>query len=71
MPTATNVAYGIVSCDQRPSGEEGGPIYELVNQNSQPLSSSATPTAASAATPSTTQQQYHETEEPAYDVISV
>ena len=70
VPTATNVAYGMVSCDQRPSGEEGGPMYELVNQSSQPSASSATPTAASAATPSTTQQQCHGTEEPAYAVIS-
>ena len=70
VPTATNVAYGMVSCDQRPSGEEGSPMYELVNQSRQPSASSATPTTASTAAPSTTQQQCHETEEPAYAVIS-
>ena len=67
VPTAANVAYGIVSRDQRPSGEEGSPMYELVNQSSQP---SATPTAASEVTPSTTQQQSYGTEEPVYDVIT-
>ena len=41
VPTATNVAYGMVSCDQRPSGEEGSPMYELVNQSSQPWSRAA------------------------------
>ena len=63
ISTATNVAYGMVSCDQRASG---GPMYELVSQSCQPSSSSATPTAAFAATPSTIQLQYHGTEEPEY-----
>ena len=61
VPTATNVAYGMVSCDQRPSGEEGSPMYELVNQSSQP--------SPSSATPSTTQQQCHGTVEPAYYAV--
>ena len=54
-----------MSCDQQPSGKEDSPAhaYELVEQ---PLQSSAIPTPGSAATPSTTQQQCHETEEPAY-----
>ena len=54
MPTATNMAYGMVSHDQQPSGEEV--MYELMNQSQQPSSSqSARPTAA--------------TDEPAYAVI--
>ena len=54
VPTATNMAYGMVSHDQRPRGEEV--MYEMVNQSQQPSSSqSVRPTAA--------------TDEPAYAVI--
>ena len=45
VPTATNMAYGMVSHDQRSSGEDV--IYEMVNQSQQPLpSQSVRPTAA-------------------------
>ena len=60
--TTTNAAYGIVPYDQQTSGKEDDHEYELVDQ----LPSSTIPTPASAATPSTTQQQCHEMEEPAY-----
>ena len=64
VPTTANVAYGMVPYDQQPGGKGGIPTYELVDK---PSPSSATPTPASAATPSTTQQlQCHETEEPEY-----
>ena len=71
MLTATNVAYDMVSCDQRPSGEEDSPMYEPVTQSHQPSLSLATPTAASAVTPSSIQQQSHGTDEPAYDDIVI
>ena len=54
VPTATNMAYGMVSHDQRPSREEV--MFEMVNQSQQPSSSqSVRPTAT--------------TDEPAYAVI--
>ena len=54
VPTATNMAYGVVSHDQRPSGEEV--LYEVMNQSQQPSSSqSVRPTVA--------------TDEPEYAII--
>ena len=63
VPTTTNEAYGMVPYDHQASGKEDSPTYELVDQ---PLPSSAIPTPASAATPSSTQKQCHKMEEPAY-----
>ena len=63
VPTTANMAYGLVPYDQQPSGKEGSPTYELVDKPSAPV---AIPTPGSAATPPTTQQQCHETEEPEY-----
>ena len=42
VPTATNMAYGVVSHDREQSGREEG-VYEMVNR-SQPSSSPATDT---------------------------
>ena len=54
VPTATNMAYGMVYHDQRPCEEDL--VYEMVNQSQQPLpSQSVRPTAA--------------TDEPAYAII--
>ena len=44
VPTATNMAYGMVSHDQRPSREEV--MYEMVNQGQQPSSSQSVPAYA-------------------------
>ena len=53
VPTTTNVAYGMVPYDHQASGKECSLTYELVGQLSP---SSAIPTPASAATPSSVQQ---------------
>ena len=54
VPTATNMAYGMVSRDRRPCEEDL--MYEMVNQSQQPLPSQLVrPTAA--------------TDEPAYAII--
>ena len=78
MPTATNLAYGVVSHDQTPGGD-GSHMYELVALNqSQPSSSSVRLTATSVDSPSSQQQQgkglhavsWNGTEEPTYAVIT-
>ena len=63
VPTTTNVAYGMVPYEKQASEKECSPTYELADQ---PSPSSAIPTPAAAAIPSTTQQQCHETEESEY-----
>ena len=79
MPTATNLAYGVVSHDQTPGGGDGSHMYELVALNqSQPSSSSVRLTATSVDSPSSQQQQgeglhavpRNGTEEPTYAVIT-
>ena len=78
MPTATNLAYGVVSHDQTPGGGDGSHMYELVALNqSQPSSSSVRLTATSVDSPSSQQQgeglhavPQNGTEEPTYAVIT-
>ena len=78
MPTATNLAYGVVSHDQTPGGEDGSHMYELVALNQSQPSSSSVKATTSVDSPSSQQQQgeglhavpRNGTEEPTYAVIT-